>query len=190
MNFDDTVKEIGKRVRILREKSGETQEILGNVLGRSQNTISKIERGEVTLTLENLFIIAEHYNVSFDYLCTGNDINSFLDTLQKYVSLQFFQISESETISYPVLIFNPNFYEYLIHSARAKNTPNLPDNIRAKWLDQEVDNFYKRNKDDTNNNVFNNFIPVVPLPKALIESGSLDNEWTLTKLLKEINIYL
>ena len=46
-------KTVGERIKYLREKNKESQEKLGEAIGLSQNSISKLEKGETQLTLEN-----------------------------------------------------------------------------------------------------------------------------------------
>lgn len=187
MNIEKENKEIGKRIKLLREKKGESQEELGKAIGLSQNSISKIERGEVALTLENQLNIVAHYNTSHDYLCTGKNTDSFLNILNKYVSLKYEKLSiGSESFICPVLKINNIFYDYLIHSARAQDIQDMPDDIREMWLKKEVDNFYKRNK----KNSFKEFKSVVPLPEQLINPDDSKSEWKQTDLLRELNNYL
>lgn len=80
---------VGERIKFLREKNGESQQKLGEILGLTQNAISKLENGDTSLTLENQIRIAEHYNVSHDYICTGRNNDSILTLLEKYLSLKY-----------------------------------------------------------------------------------------------------
>ena len=61
-------KEFGLRLAELRKENGETQKVLGEVVGVTKTQISDMEHGKISTTLEKLFIICEHYNVSADYL--------------------------------------------------------------------------------------------------------------------------
>lgn len=42
---------VGERIKFLREKNGESQQKLGEILGLTQNAISKLENGDTSLTL-------------------------------------------------------------------------------------------------------------------------------------------
>ena len=64
---------VGERIKYLREKKGESQKKLGEAIGLSQNSISKLEKGETQLTLENQRNLVKHFNVSHDYLISGKD---------------------------------------------------------------------------------------------------------------------
>ena len=87
---DEAIKlEIATRIKRLREKKQETQSELAKAIHVTQDNISKIETAKISLTLENLLSIADHYHVSCDYICTGNDTDTILTLLNKYVKLQF-----------------------------------------------------------------------------------------------------
>lgn len=58
-------------MRILRESKGYSQEYVGSVLGIEQNTYSKLESGQIRLTLERICKLAELYEVSADLLISS-----------------------------------------------------------------------------------------------------------------------
>jgi len=58
--------EIGKSIRNLRNAFGETQEELGNVLGRSKSAISMFESGERQVDNIDIQKIAFHYGIPVD----------------------------------------------------------------------------------------------------------------------------
>lgn len=60
--------EFGLRLAGLRRENGETQKVLGEVIGVTKTQISDMENGKIATTLERLVMICEHYNVSADYL--------------------------------------------------------------------------------------------------------------------------
>lgn len=57
-----------RRIRDMREDSDLTQADVANLLGISQTVYSRYERGFQTIPLEHLIKLADHYNVSIDYL--------------------------------------------------------------------------------------------------------------------------
>ena len=59
---------IGKRLRLLREKEGISQERLGEILGVVRSQISMYESDERDPSPEVLLKIHKHYNCSIDYL--------------------------------------------------------------------------------------------------------------------------
>ena len=61
--------EIGNRIRTLREAKNETQDDLKKILKfNNHQQVSYIERGDRLPTIEQIYILAEHYKVSSDYL--------------------------------------------------------------------------------------------------------------------------
>ena len=56
------------RVRELRLSHKMTQTDLANILNVKRNQVSRIETGERTLTLENMWVLADYFHVSIDYL--------------------------------------------------------------------------------------------------------------------------
>lgn len=64
-------REIGKRIRLVRDKKGITQSELGEKLGIQFQHVSKYERGETVPTWENLIKLHEFYDVNINWLLTG-----------------------------------------------------------------------------------------------------------------------
>lgn len=60
-----------QRLQDLRKKSGMTQELLGEKLGITRQTVSKWERGESTPDFAYLVKISELFQLSTDYLLKG-----------------------------------------------------------------------------------------------------------------------
>lgn len=56
------------RVHMLRKQRGMSQKELGEAIGLSHKSISTIESGSRTTTLEKLVILARFFQVSTDYL--------------------------------------------------------------------------------------------------------------------------
>lgn len=71
-NFKLSKKEIGERVRELREERGLTQAELGELLDLTQSNISAIERGDRGVTIHQAVRVARMLRVSVDELLTGN----------------------------------------------------------------------------------------------------------------------
>lgn len=175
---------VGKRIKLLREKKGESQKELGEAIGLSQNSISKLEKGKTELTLENQYSIAEHFNVSHDYICTGKDSDSILALLEKYISLKYQPLSNGDgNLLYPVLNIDKSLFNYLIRTSRAKSDAYIPDEVRDLWIEQEIKNFNKLNKD----NCFTEKETVVPLPQQLIYPDDNKSNWKQSDLLREMN---
>lgn len=92
------------RIRILRESAHLSQKSLGNLIGISQQVISRIERDSSTMTLEHLQILADFYNVSADYILGRSKAKRnleeqrvLLDRMQeKYNLIQIYDILKPE----------------------------------------------------------------------------------------------
>ncbi len=64
-------KEIGRRLRELRKAKKLSQETMAQLLHVSVNHYGYVERGERSLSLDKLILLAEMYQVSLDYLVFG-----------------------------------------------------------------------------------------------------------------------
>jgi transcriptional regulator with XRE-family HTH domain len=58
----------GKRLRALRKKHGWTQEALSHKLGLDRTYLSDIENGRMNVSIVNLEIIAQGFNLSLSKL--------------------------------------------------------------------------------------------------------------------------
>jgi len=61
------------RLKKLRINKGLTQEEISSVLNIERSTYSRFENGKATITMEELNILSNYYNVSLDYLCKLSD---------------------------------------------------------------------------------------------------------------------
>lgn len=177
-------KTVGERIKYLREKNKESQEKLGEAIGLSQNSISKLEKGETQLTLENQCSLVKHFNVSHDYLISGKDNDSMLVLLEKYVSMDYSSISEGDTtLECPIMRIDKVLFNYLMRIARAKQDKYLPNDLKQAWIEREISNFYELNKK-------NNFIEsekIIPVPEKLIYPDKTKDSWKQSDLLRELN---
>ncbi len=64
-------REIGQRIRALRMERGLTQQELADLIGISQNSISKIEPGLRVPSIDTFLVLAELFDVSIDYIVRG-----------------------------------------------------------------------------------------------------------------------
>lgn len=58
-------------MRILRESKGYSQEYVGSMLGIEQNTYSKLESGQIRLTVDRISKLAKLYDVTPDLLVSN-----------------------------------------------------------------------------------------------------------------------
>jgi transcriptional regulator with XRE-family HTH domain len=59
------------RIRALREKAGISQRQVAESLGISQAAYSRLETGEVEVSLNKLFVLAEMYGLTLQKLIEG-----------------------------------------------------------------------------------------------------------------------
>lgn len=65
--------EIGKRLKVLRKESGETQTQVAAAIGIVMRHYQRIENDEGLPGLEIFLALAEHFGVSMDYLAGRTD---------------------------------------------------------------------------------------------------------------------
>lgn len=65
--------EIGKRLKVLRKESGETQAQVAAAIGIVMRHYQRIENDEGLPGLEIFLALADHFNVSMDYLAGCTD---------------------------------------------------------------------------------------------------------------------
>lgn len=162
---------IGKRIQELRKKNNETQQMLAEVISTQQNNISKIEKGEHSLTLQNMILISEHYNVSLDYLCKGEGGYNLLDTLDKYIRFTYGKISgiadDKKNHPIPQIEINNFFYDYLCQTANANYTSQMPENIRQLWIEQSTKEF----NDNIINDKYSKYTSFYLLASSILEEN-------------------
>jgi len=64
--------EIGKRIKLLRQELGKTQIDMSKILRIQQSAISKLERGDIMPTVDNLLKLNKISGRSIDWVLKGN----------------------------------------------------------------------------------------------------------------------
>ncbi len=74
-------------IRKLRLSHNLTEQELGELIGKSQQSVSRLENGKRKIKIRELHILADYFNVSTDYLLARTDIvyDSFI--LDDYTDL-------------------------------------------------------------------------------------------------------
>lgn len=67
------MKQIGERMRILRDRTGLSQAKLAKEFGATQSAINRYEHGQSTPTVELFRKYADYFNVSMDYIFCRTD---------------------------------------------------------------------------------------------------------------------
>lgn len=111
----------------------------------AQNTLSKIESGEIALTLYRLIWFTEFFNVSYDYICKGKKLTT-LDILTKYIKIDYVSTKDGQSV-YPVLKINSALVNYLFMVDTTKSLFSANDK-QKELLDEEENIFYKQIKEN------------------------------------------
>lgn len=179
-------KEIATRIKNLRKKNFETQKKIAEAIGIKQDSISKIEQGTMNVTMKNLIAIAKHYHVTCDYICFGNDANTILNLLNRYMKLQFSRVSfGEENLTCPEIKISKIYFDFLIQSAYANANDILPKKLKEQWLKSAKDNFYEEIDNESQQ-----YVTVIPVPGNLIFPNDNRKDWKQSDLLREIDHYL
>lgn len=88
-------KKIGAQLLDLRQKRGWTQDYVAERVGVNRSTISNIERGTRSLTLETLRKFCDVYSVEVSYFSIEADADEVVDVLERLRKL-FTEVSDSE----------------------------------------------------------------------------------------------
>ena len=180
-DFDKEKKAIGERIRELRKAKGLIQNELAEILNISQDAVSKIEQGKVSLSLEYQFILANEFNVSHDFLCTGTP-NTPLDIIKRNLSFRYSKIIFGKnSYTYPVLEINESLYTFLTRYSKAEAEKLIPDDIKKQWLQYEEKQFEENIGKENSKKV-----TLIPIDESMILSDE-DSQFTLDLLNK---IYL
>lgn len=73
---------LNEKIKTLRNKEGISQQELSRLIGTSKSTIGLYETGETFPNAENIKKLAEHFNVSSDYLLGLTDVPTTDTTIQ------------------------------------------------------------------------------------------------------------
>jgi len=73
----------GQRLKELREEKKMTQEDIGKIINKSQQTVDHYEKGRSSPDIENIKKLSNFFNVSTDYLLGKNNIRNFTEVTPK-----------------------------------------------------------------------------------------------------------
>lgn len=181
-NTADT-KTIGERIKAIRKKNNLSQDEFAHKISTTQSNLSKMENGKTNeLSVDTLLLIAKEFDVSIEYLFTGDNI---LQLLEEHISFKYDNLSTSETNTYhyPKFKISKSFFDYLVSSADAKCNKKISDDVRESWIKQAKENFNKNIKSSEETE----FIEFVPVPQELIYPDDNKGNWNQADLIREIN---
>ena len=65
-----------ERIREIREDNSLTQQKIADLLHIGQRTYADYESGKTRIPIDNIMILARHYDVSMDYITGASDIKT------------------------------------------------------------------------------------------------------------------
>lgn len=65
---------LSKRIKLLRTERKESQQFLGDAIHITKASVSRIESATQSVTIETLLSIADHYDVSVDFILGRTDV--------------------------------------------------------------------------------------------------------------------
>lgn len=83
MGDTEFLKEMGQRILVRRKSLRMTQEELAEKLGVSTQMISNLELGKKAIRPDNLARVCDALSLSADFVLTGNNTNTAVDTVAK-----------------------------------------------------------------------------------------------------------
>ena len=63
-----------ERIRAIREDHDMTQQQVADILHIGQRTYADYESGKTRIPIDNIMILAKHYNLSMDYITGASDV--------------------------------------------------------------------------------------------------------------------
>ena len=133
-------KNIGKRIKKLRESTNISQSNLAEVLGMNRVTISKIENGERKIYAEEIIKFSEYFNISSDVLL---DLKEDIEVIiEKNTTRQ--KLKKEIRISIPQKNMQ-KFKEVLLYVLnKIGSKPNIGESVLYKLLYFIDFNFYEK----------------------------------------------
>lgn len=177
-NLEKVQREIGDRITLLRESKGLTQTQLAKETSTKQSLISRYENGTTPIPIMQLLEFANFFNVSCDFLLKNESTDNCLNTLKKYIRLEYRNNSvDGHSQEYLVLHINKALVNYLYQAAQAEHISKLPDKAKEAWFKEMENEFNKSNKEG-------NFVSFIPFPIENISTDDSPNRWGQATLLE------
>ena len=126
------IKELFKRIKILREQKGLSQEFMATKLGLSRPTYIQIEKGERDITLVEAQKIAGLFGLSFEDLISGNNPVSPKIELEKNKKAKIKNIEERISVPQEKVEKFKETLLYILERVGAR--PNIGEAVVCKVL--------------------------------------------------------
>lgn len=137
----DYMDNVSKRIVSLREEKGETQQELANAIGITRQSLSRYEIAARTVSVEVLGALAQHFNVSADYLLGLSDVRSTEQDIQ--TACEVTGLSEKavkmlkDSAGYKDAFYKNNILPILNAMLETKDFYRIADRINAVIVSQK-----------------------------------------------------
>ena len=115
MNMEDTMKNIGERIKDLRKRKHWTQDELAHLLEVAPSSVGSYERGSRQPTIENLIRMSKYFNVSLDYLLCQTDDERTLQNFKKEDSKDLKDFLRDQSVMFTGLELSEHDKEKILH---------------------------------------------------------------------------
>jgi len=95
--------ELGKMIKYQRRSLGLTQEELAEEVGMTKAVLGQVERGERSITVERLVLLADRFGVTVDFLLNGYKFNEHTQVMKDFVGIMRDQPLERKQMAIDVL---------------------------------------------------------------------------------------
>ena len=115
INMEETMKNIGERIKTLRKKKHWTQDELAHYLEVAPSSVGSYERGSRQPTIENLIRMAKYFNVSLDYLLCQTDDTRTLSNFKREDSKDLKDFLRDQSVMFTGLELSERDKEKILH---------------------------------------------------------------------------
>lgn len=113
--MEDTMKNIGERIKDLRKRKHWTQDELAHLLEVAPSSVGSYERGSRQPTIENLIRMSKYFNVSLDYLLCQTDDERTLQNFKKEDSKDLKDFLRDQSVMFTGLELSEHDKEKILH---------------------------------------------------------------------------
>jgi transcriptional regulator with XRE-family HTH domain len=115
INMEETMKNIGERIKTLRKKKHWTQDELAHHLEVAPSSVGSYERGSRQPTIENLIRMAKYFNVSLDYLLCQTEDERTLSNFKREDSKDLKDFLRDQSVMFTGLELSDQDKDKILH---------------------------------------------------------------------------
>ena len=115
INMEETMKDIGERIKNLRKKKQWTQDELAHLLEVAPSSVGSYERGSRQPTIENLIRMSKYFKVSLDYLLCQTDDERTLSNFKREDSKDLKDFLRDQSVMFTGLELSEQDKDKILH---------------------------------------------------------------------------